>query len=54
VGFVIADSFSVCDLSVCWDVCQANEETCIASWNVSNSVEQASEFVAKTSRPKWS
>jgi hypothetical protein len=54
VGFVTADDFAVSDLSVCWDVCQVNEETCIGSGNVSNFLEEASAFVAKTSRPNWS
>jgi hypothetical protein len=36
-----------------WDVFQRGEETCVGSWNVSNSLEEASTFVAKTSSPKW-
>jgi hypothetical protein len=36
-----------------WDVFQRGEETCVGSWNVSNSLEEASAFVAKTSIPKW-
>jgi hypothetical protein len=52
VWFVIAYDFAVSDLSVIWDVFQCGEETCIGSWNVSNSLEEASAFVAKTSSPK--
>jgi hypothetical protein len=46
--FVIADYFAVSDLSVFCDVFQFDEEKCIGSWNVSNALEQASTFVAKT------
>jgi hypothetical protein len=53
VWFVIADYFAVSDLSVIWDVFQFGEETSVGSWNVSNSLEEASAFVAKTSSPKW-
>jgi hypothetical protein len=35
-----------------WDVLQRGEATCVGSWNVSNSLEEASAFVAKTSSPK--
>jgi hypothetical protein len=53
VWFVIAYFFAVSDLSVMWDVFQCGEEKCIGSWNISNSLEEASAFVAETSRPKW-
>jgi hypothetical protein len=53
VLFVVADYFAVGYLSVFWDVFQFDEEKCISSWNVSNALEQASAFVAKTSGPKW-
>jgi hypothetical protein len=46
------DYFAVSDLSVIWDVFQIDEETCIGSWDVSNSLEYASAFVAKSSSPK--
>jgi hypothetical protein len=36
-----------------WDVIQCGEETYIGAWNVSNALEQAAAFVAKTSGPKW-
>jgi hypothetical protein len=36
-----------------WDVFQRGEETRVGSCNVSNSLEEASTFVAKTSSPKW-
>jgi hypothetical protein len=52
VWFLIADYFAVSDISVIWDVFQFGEETCIGSWNVSYSLEQASTFIAKTSGPK--
>jgi hypothetical protein len=53
VWFVIAYDFALSDLSVMRDVFQCGEETCVGSWNVSNSLEEASAFVAKTSSPKW-
>jgi hypothetical protein len=52
VWFVTAYDFAVSDLSVMWDVFQRVEETCVGPWNVSNSLEEASAFVAKTSSPK--
>jgi hypothetical protein len=53
VWFVIAYDFAVSDISVMWDVFQRGEETCVGSWNVSNFLEEASAFAAKTSIPKW-
>jgi hypothetical protein len=53
VWFVITYYFAVSDISVIWDVFQFDEETCVGSWNVSNSLEEASAFVAKTSSPTW-
>jgi hypothetical protein len=53
VWFVLANDVAVSDLSVMWDVFQRGEETCVGSWKVSNSLEEASAFVAKTSSPKW-
>jgi hypothetical protein len=47
------DYFAVSDLSIFWDVIGFDEETCIGAWNVSSSLEEASAFVAKSSRPKW-
>jgi hypothetical protein len=35
-----------------WDVFQRGEETCVGSWEVLNSLEEASAFVAETSSPK--
>jgi hypothetical protein len=52
VRFVVTDYFAVSDISVIGDVFQFDEETCIGSWNVSNALEEASAFVAKTSSPK--
>jgi hypothetical protein len=52
VCFAIADYFDVSDIYVFWDVFQFDEETCIGSWNVSNALEKASAFVAKTSSQK--
>jgi hypothetical protein len=53
VWFVTAYDFALSDLSVMWDVFQCGEETCVDSWDVSNSLEEASAFVAKTLSPKW-
>jgi hypothetical protein len=39
VWFVVAYYFTVSDLSVIWDVFRIDEEKCIGSWNVSNSLE---------------
>jgi hypothetical protein len=52
VRFVITDYFAVRDLSVMWDVFQIDGEKCVGPWNVLNSLEEASAFVAKTSSPK--
>jgi hypothetical protein len=32
---------------------QCDEETRVGSWDVSNVLEEASAFIAKTSGPKW-
>jgi hypothetical protein len=53
VWFIIADGFALGDLSIRWDVFQRGEETCVGSGDVSNALEQAPAFVAKTSGPKW-
>jgi hypothetical protein len=53
VGFVIANYFSVSDFSVFWDVCKFDEETCVGSRNIMNSLKKATDLVAKTSFPKW-
>jgi hypothetical protein len=53
VWFIIADKFSVIDLSVLLDVLQRGEETRVGSWDVSNALEQASTLFAKTLGPKW-
>jgi hypothetical protein len=53
VGFIIANYFAVSDLSVFWDVCKFDKETCVGSRNVTNALRKAPTFVAKTSFPKW-
>jgi hypothetical protein len=53
VGFIITKKFAVSDLSVFWDVCKFNKETCVGSWDVTNALKEASYFIAKTSFPKW-
>jgi hypothetical protein len=53
VGFIITNNFTVSDLSVFWDVCKFNKETCVGSRDVMNALKEASYFVAKTSFPKW-
>jgi hypothetical protein len=53
VGFVIAKYFAVSDLSVFRDVCEVDNETCVGSRNVPNALKKATDFVAKTSFPKW-
>jgi hypothetical protein len=53
VSFVIADYFAISDIFVFWAVCEFDKETCIGSWNVSNSLEKSPAFVSKTSFPKW-
>jgi hypothetical protein len=53
VGFIITNYLAVSDLSVFWDVCELDEETCVGSRNVTNAMKQGSDFVAKTSFPKW-
>jgi hypothetical protein len=53
VGFVITNYFAVSDLSVFWDVCNFDKETCVGSRNVPNALKMAHDFVAKTSLPKW-
>jgi hypothetical protein len=52
VRFVIADYFAVSDLSLRRDVSEFDEETCISTGDVSNSLEEASAFVAKTALSK--
>jgi hypothetical protein len=53
VWFIIADDFAVGDLSILWYVFQCGEETCVSPGDVSNALEQASTFVAKTLGSKW-
>jgi hypothetical protein len=53
VGFLNAHYFAVIDLSVFWDVCKFDKETCVGSKNVGNALKKAPDFVAKTSFPKW-
>jgi hypothetical protein len=53
VGFVIAKYFAVSDLSVFWDVCKFDKETCFGSRNVPNALKKAPGIVSKTSFPKW-
>jgi hypothetical protein len=48
----MADYFSGSDISVFWDVGEFDKETCAGSRNVSNALEEAPTFVAKTSFPK--
>jgi hypothetical protein len=52
VWFVITDYFAVINLSVLRDVGEFDEETCISTGDVSNSLEEASAFVDKTLFPK--
>jgi hypothetical protein len=52
VGFIITNYFDVSDLSVFWDVCKFDKETCVGSRNVPNALKEVSDFVAKTSFPK--
>jgi hypothetical protein len=47
VGFIITNYFAVSDLFVFWDVCKFDKETCVGSRNVSNTLKEASDFVAK-------
>jgi hypothetical protein len=49
VWFVIAYYFAVGDHSVIWDIFQFDEETCVGSWNVSNSLEEAVNTSGKAS-----
>jgi hypothetical protein len=53
VWFVIANYLAVSDLPVFRDVCEFDKETCVGSWNVSNSLEKSPVFISKTSFPKW-
>jgi hypothetical protein len=53
VWFVIANYFAVSDLPVFRDVCEFYEETCVGSWNISNSLKKSPTFVSKASFPKW-
>jgi hypothetical protein len=53
VWFVITTYFTVSDWSVFWDVFKFDEETCVGSEDVANALKKASDFVAKTSFPKW-
>jgi hypothetical protein len=49
VWFVITKCFSVSDLSVFWDVCRFDKDTCVGSGDVMNALKKASDFVAKAS-----
>jgi hypothetical protein len=53
VGFVVANYFALSDIPVFRDVCEFDKETCVSSWNISNSLEKSPAFVSKTSFPKW-
>jgi hypothetical protein len=53
VGFVIANYFSVSDISVFRDAGEFDKETCVYTWNVSNALKKVPAFVAKASFPKW-
>jgi hypothetical protein len=52
VRFLIADYFAVSDISVRRDASEFYEETCISTGDVSNALEEASAFIAKTAFPK--
>jgi hypothetical protein len=52
-GFIITKYFAVSDLSVFWDVCQFDKETCVGYQNIPNALKKVSNLVAKTSFPKW-
>jgi hypothetical protein len=53
VWFAITNYFAVSDMSVFRDVCKLDKEACVGSRNVVNALKKASDFVAKTSFPKW-
>jgi hypothetical protein len=53
VRFVIADYFAISNLSVRLDVSEFDEETCVGTRDVSNSLEEMSTFAAKDALPKW-
>jgi hypothetical protein len=53
MGFVIANYFYVSDLSVFWDVCKFDEETCVGARNFKNALKKVPDFAAKYSFPKW-
>jgi hypothetical protein len=53
LGFIITHYFSVSNLHVFWDVCEFDKETCVGSRSVTDTLKEASYFVAKTSFPKW-
>jgi hypothetical protein len=52
VRFVVAYYFAIIDISVHQDVSVFYEETCVSTRDVSNSLEEASAFVAKTALSK--
>jgi hypothetical protein len=53
VWFVITNYFAVSDLSVFWDVCRFDKDTCVGSGEVANALKKASDLVAEASFPKW-
>jgi hypothetical protein len=53
VNFVIANFFAVSDLSVRQDVSEFDKETYICAGGVTNALEEASIFVARTPFTKW-
>jgi hypothetical protein len=52
VWFVIANFFTISEIPVFQDVCEFDKETCVGSWNISNSLKKSPAFVSKTSFPK--
>jgi hypothetical protein len=53
VGFVITKYFAISDLSVFWGVYKFKKETYVGSRDAVNASKKASNFVVKTSFPKW-
>jgi hypothetical protein len=53
VGLIVTKKFTVSGLPVFWDVCKVDKETFLGSRDVTNALKEASDFVAKTSFPKW-
>jgi hypothetical protein len=53
VWFVITNYFAISDLSFFRDLCKFDKETCVVYGDVANALKKASDFVSKTSFPKW-